>query len=192
MMKFKEFIHYDKVMYVRDKCMYLRHLFKYPYMTFKEVKIIKEVLNRYSSKRIEVFEYGSGYSTLYFPRYLRKNSYDFLWTAVENSQEWYHRIHGQIRDFRINLNLIKGVNEYINFPSQEYDVIIVDSPRDWRKECLLKARRHLKKGGCAILHDAQHIHYHSCFEVYGSQEIIDTGRLAFKQRPLQKLWIGYE
>lgn len=56
-------------------------------MKYKEIIIIKEILK--NKKPQMCLEYGAGYSTLYFSRYLEENA---KWIAIEHNKNWFKKI----------------------------------------------------------------------------------------------------
>jgi hypothetical protein len=64
-----------------------------PWYTFSAIKFLKDIIKR----EWTVFEYGSGYSTLFF-----KNNVQKL-VSVEHSEEWYNYIKTECLDLNIEL-----------------------------------------------------------------------------------------
>jgi len=69
-----------------------------PAMTRKEIRICKKILMSFGRKRkIKIFEYGSGYSTLYYSRFLSKKGFKFHLHSVDNNPSWHQRVQTLVR-----------------------------------------------------------------------------------------------
>lgn len=181
-----------------------------PAMWLSEIACVVRILEEQSRDKeyINVLEYGSGNSTVYFPNLLRKKGVKFMWYAVENSIPWYEQVvsmvakadlQGSVRCFLMSSTYEKdkdiqetlGMSEYINFPGTldiEFDVIIVDGRK--RGECLELASELLAPDGVAILHDAEREEYHPAF-----QHFVNGGQFVCENKSpvpggVQKLWVG--
>jgi len=113
-----------------------------PWFTYSAIHFLNSVdLN---GKR--VFEYGSGYSTLYF----RNRLADV--TSVEDNQFWKDKIEGMSPSVNKSLILYREGIEYVNAPlsfDHTFDLIVVDG--SFREECVKVAIRALSNNGMIIL-----------------------------------------
>ena len=139
--------------------------------------------------RIDVLEWGSGGSTVYFTQFLKNKGIAYTWTSIEYSKVWYEKISSILKDdknvsivlFDVGNTNVKQpdipMNEYVVYPStigKKYDVILVDGRK--RRRCLLETSKMLKPGGVVLLHDARRTYYHSAFSAYpDSRMILWTG-----------------
>lgn len=142
-----------------------------PYMKFREQEILEEVLIKL--KPHNCLEWGSGHSTLYFPKLLPS---DAQWISVENDSEWYERIkrintqdktklfHVNMPHFPVERDDIEGdfyqdTQNYLNLPDQfaPFDFILIDGRS--RVKCLEKAIEIIKDDGIIVLHDANRKYY---------------------------------
>jgi len=148
-----------------------------PMMRYREIDLISELIGKLYPKK--VLEWGSGYSTLYFPR---KLSEEASWLAVEHNEEWFLQINKKNTNPNVEIVCIKPENSnwqdehkdgtysdlksYIEYASDkgEFDLIIVDGRA--RSECVLKARELLNDTGILIFHDANRDWYHSELEEF--------------------------
>jgi predicted O-methyltransferase YrrM len=126
---------------------------------------------------VEVLEWGSGNSTLYFSARLPAGS---LWDALENNPDWAREVSARIREFgRQDIRLhhipnsgpfqdgvddgdLTSFREYVLFPAslnRRFDFILVDGRA--RVECMRQGWGMLKPGGLMILHDAERQEYNS-------------------------------
>jgi len=64
---------------------------QYPYMVAKEIFIIEQIIKRH--KPGNCLEWGSGYSTLFFSRFLTKEA---KWYSIEHDKKWYEEIRPKI------------------------------------------------------------------------------------------------
>ncbi|TPE44002.1 class I SAM-dependent methyltransferase [Pontibacter mangrovi] len=152
-----------------------------PWMRSKEIDLIGEALHNIQPKR--VFEWGAGYSTVFFPQLLQG---EFEWTSVEHNTGWATKLKEIIHDPRITVhnilpddpNFVDKHNEgtleefhtYVNMPQGKYDFIFIDGRA--RAECMKKALNHLSEGGLVILHDANRKHYHTYSHLYPHQVLM--------------------
>ena len=124
-----------------------------PWMNYPFVDFISNRLN----KSLEVFEYGSGFSTLYFQNIVKSIK------SVENKKDWFDEISKKAGK---NVEIIyhgpeqkeayaKSIN--INSSNQRYDLIIVDDID--RLGCVKQAVNYLKTTGVILLDDSHRTSY---------------------------------
>lgn len=157
-------------------------------MTPKEIAVMESILLSYG-KHVDVLEWGSGGSTIYFTEFLKNKEISYSWTSIEYNKIWYERISDLAKEDK-NIKLVLfdvgntelkqreiPMNEYVAYPStlgKKYDVILVDGRK--RRRCLLEAVTLLKPGGVALLHDARRTYYHAAFSAYpDSRMLLWTG-----------------
>jgi len=186
--------------YRRYKIKILSKIFKKetyrPWMAYEEIEIIEQLLKRFQPRNI--LEWGAGYSTLWFPKFINKNA---KWEAVEHEKEWFNKIDMMNENKNVNISLIQpnhfpwsdeygdgaysDLKDYVEFPSHfsKFDFILVDGRA--RKDCLVKAHEIIAANGIIVLHDAERQYYHESFPLYKYQIMLSnydcTGRM---------LWIG--
>jgi len=177
-----------------------------PWMRYKEIEIIEEILkNQQPSKCLE---WGCGYSTLHFPRFLKKSA---KWISVEHEKIWASKIRSMNQNPRVEIYHIQPNNspwtdkyqdgdysdlrDYIEFPSKygKFDFILIDGRA--RKHCLFKTYNLLENHGVVILHDANRKYYHKSFKPYKNQVLLVDYRkhegglwVGSKKRNLKKLF----
>ncbi len=122
-----------------------------PWFTYPANEFLSERLN----KKMNVFEFGSGNSTLFFAA--RVNQI----TSVEHNKEWYEKV---LKYIIANSHAIfakaDNPNEYLRAlteGTQKYDIIIVDGI--YRNECLIESINYLTDGGIIILDDSERSEY---------------------------------
>jgi len=118
-----------------------------PWLTYSFIDFIEERL----SKEFNVFEFGSGNSTLYFAKRVKQV------TSVEHNSEWYNKLKSKIPNSS-NLILSKsdGMEDYITELKQsnkKFDLIIIDGIH--RVDCCLSASNYLTDKGVIILDDSE-------------------------------------
>ncbi|MFZ9505105.1 MAG: class I SAM-dependent methyltransferase [Cyclobacteriaceae bacterium] len=148
-----------------------------PWMKMREFDIILELLNTIKPERC--LEWGSGYSSLYFPKV--QNSIQ-EWHAIEHHPGWSEIVRTKNQDSRIHLHTVapddpnyfqfKGkygpklegtyadFKSYIEFPRTlggQFDFIFIDGRA--RKECLKLAYDLVTDRGIVVVHDANRDSY---------------------------------
>lgn len=127
-----------------------------PWMNYNIISFLESRLN----KTQNLFEFGSGYSTIFYSD--RVNQV----TSIEYNKDWYQRISSMVSD---NVELIYQKNDIdgdycrtIAKTHKQYDVVIIDG-RD-RVNCVKQAYDHLSENGVIILDDSQRNKYQAAFE----------------------------
>ena len=122
-----------------------------PWMNFPIVKFLEEKLN----SDLVIFEYGSGYSTLFYARRVKSV------VSVEYDQGWLSKMRALVPD---NVELVfreEDIDgEYcraISSREDKYDVVIVDG-RD-RVNCVIQSMPCLSERGVILLDDSQREKY---------------------------------
>ncbi len=141
----------------------------------KHIDKIKDILKGY--KEVKVLEWGAGYSTKYFPDFLRNNNIKYHWAAIEHDKDWYERVKG-FNTPNVDLVLAdKDSKEYLS-PKGKFDFIYIDGRN--RVKCLQRAKKLLKPNGVVCLHDADRTKYHVGFKGYKYEILPET----------PSLWVG--
>lgn len=149
-----------------------------PMMRDYQIKATERLLLDLKKMQLNILEWGSGGSTIYFTDFLDRNGIDYTWTSIEHNYEWYTKVFHSLKDKKnvavYFFDLKDKEYEYINLPLQlgkKFDFILVDGRK--RKECLIKAKELLDSDGIVMLHDAQRSRYHSAFKYYPDPRFID-------------------
>jgi hypothetical protein len=118
-----------------------------PWLTYSFIDFITERL----SKEFNVFEFGSGNSTLFFARKVKDV------TSVEHNIEWYNKLKSKIPDnSKLILSISDRSEDYIAGLKQsdkKFDLIIIDGIH--RVDCCLSASNYLTDKGVIILDDSE-------------------------------------
>ncbi len=122
-----------------------------PWYTYPFIRFIDGRLKQH----YDVFEYGSGYSTLYFSRTV--NSV----TSVEHDVAWFNHLGGLIPP---NVHLVHRQLDYngeycrtIENFNKKYHIISIDG-RD-RVNCIIKCLPFLRNDGLLILDNSERVSY---------------------------------
>lgn len=192
-----------------------------PAQTKKEIKIFKLVLNSlFKSKKIRVFEWGSGFSSIYFSEYLKNKGVDFEWHSVDNNREWNKKVQSMILDKKLEKNLKIYIEEFSPFwekpggdiipphcgvlsPKLDSEKMYIDCPKRvggkfdlifidarFRRRCIQIAKEVVATDGVVILHDAQKDHYQVGLEVFKHGEFFKSGKWGLLQKEENKIWVG--
>jgi len=167
-----------------------------PYMKHKEIDIIIELLEKKKPKYC--LEYGSGYSTCFFRKYINKNT---LWVSVEHDRYWAdkirHMVGANTKVYYVPPNnypwtdkhcdgSYRDLRDYIKFPRSlgiKFDLILIDGRA--RKYCLIEALNLLNRDGIVILHDANRKYYLTPCKLYKYQVFFTD-----HHKDSGGLWIG--
>jgi len=155
-----------------------------PQMQQKEIAVMENILSSFGH-HVDVLEWGSGGSTVYFTKFLRDKGISYTWTSIEYNRVWYDRISNMVKD-DVNTNAVlfdvgnaelrqryTDMEEYITYPAtlgEKYNVIFVDGRK--RRRCMLEASKLLKPGGMVLLHDARRTYYHCAFRAFPDSRLL--------------------
>jgi hypothetical protein len=166
-----------------------------PWMEDYDIEILEDALLSFGNKKIDVLEWGSGGSTVYFTRFLKTHVVDYSWLSIEYDKVWFDKIRNILMNdtftelvlFNLDYNNPSSINrdEYVSFPrklGKKYDIIIVDGRQ--RARCLIEAKFLLKPNGLVFLHDAERTKYHYAFTLFKNSKIVSP------LGPGRKLWKG--
>jgi len=124
-----------------------------PWITYPAFYFLRERL----TEGINLFEYGSGNSILY---YLENKINVF---SVEHDYEWFQLIKSKLHSGQLyyrsifSENEIKAYVEAIREPQIKFDVIVIDGR--YRRRCMLAATNYLKDTGVIILDNSERNYY---------------------------------
>ena len=122
-----------------------------PWMNYPIVEFLKERLH----KDLAVFEFGSGYSTIFYAKLTKRV------TSVEHNQTWYEKLKHDVPD-NVELRLIRDVksHEYcqsVCADQVKYDLVVVDGRE--RVRCIKESIKCLSKTGVVLLDDSHRERY---------------------------------
>jgi len=122
-----------------------------PWLTYSFIDFITERLRN----EFNVFEFGSGNSTLFFARKVKDV------TSVEHDSKWYNKLKNKIPgNSNLLLSKSNSSEDYISGLKQankKFDLIIIDGIH--RNECCYEAVNGLTEKGVIILDDSERVEY---------------------------------
>lgn len=122
-----------------------------PWVTYSFIDFIKTRLN----KELTIFEYGSGNSTLFYAKRVKRV------VSVEHDEAWYNKIvKSKPENAEMVFCKLEKDGEYARKASlldEKFDIIIVDG-RD-RVNCCIHGINALNKGGIIVLDDSERKDY---------------------------------
>lgn len=162
----------------------------HPMMTELEIYMVKEVIRQFGSG-VRVLEYGSGFSTIFFPQYLEALRYNYGWYSVEHNTEWYKKIQATVSNYQLTGVKIKLVDfqgsdpritklqpelreQYIMNPFKNggsYDVVIIDGR--YRKRVYKYVMDTVDDKTVVIVFDSERVHYQEKHSK--NYHLLDTG-----------------
>ncbi|MEP2026668.1 MAG: FkbM family methyltransferase [Reichenbachiella sp.] len=143
-----------------------------PWMNYAAIDFLNERLNSNQS----MFEYGSGYSTLFFAKRVKEV------TSIEYDSSWFDFIGATLNEQKNAEVKYYGLQEgYDNAISSEakerkYDVILIDGRE--RVKCAKNSFDFLSDNGVLILDDSDRERYQEIYSFYkekGFKKLIFTG-----------------
>lgn len=119
-----------------------------PWYTYPAIEYISQF--DYSDKK--VFEYGTGYSSMYWSKRAAKV------ISIEDKPEWYAKFSTEFKASNWQMRYCdekQGYEDTIFSDGEKYDVIVIDGKR--RAECAASAVKALATGGMIILDDSDRV-----------------------------------
>lgn len=146
-------------------------------------------LNKRLHKDINLFEYGSGYSTLFFAERVK-----FVRT-IEYDEKWFELINQKLPE-NTEIHYVKNDvdGKYcraIGMTEEKYDVIVIDG-RD-RVNCLIQGIDRLNESGVIIFDDSQREKYLEAFHYARSKgfKVLDIEGMTAKKFDLNTTSVIY-
>jgi len=167
-----------------------------PHMTNREIIIIEELLRNLQPKRC--LEWGSGYSTIYFPKFLASDS---DWFAIEHYPEWADKVNELNKNPRVKSILVppnvfpwtdehddgsySDLIDYVDYPNDiaPFDFILIDGRS--RIACIKRAFEWITEKGIVVLHDSNREYYHPALVNFPNQIFFH-----YEGRRDKGLWFG--
>ena len=197
-----------------------------PAQTRQELGIFKAVFDGVArdavneGKGIKIFEWGSGFSTLYYASYLRKKGTRFEWDSIDNNRLWYEKVKAKVQIASLDHNVALHLREFKPFwekpewgpvpppcgvfsPKTETERAYVRFPKKlkenfdliiidarFRRHCVQTAKEVLASDGVVVMHDAQKPHYHMGLDQFRHSIFLESGKWHPFQNEPNKVWIG--
>ncbi len=83
-----------------------------PAQTSKEIQIFKAIFRNFANKNISIFEWGSGFSSIYYSAYLRKKNVEFQWHSIDNNRIWHEKVKSELGK--------RGFQKYVQLYLKEF------------------------------------------------------------------------
>jgi hypothetical protein len=114
-----------------------------PWFSYPAIDFVKQL----DLKELTVFEYGSGFSTLFWAKRAKKV------ISVETQKEWFEEIAGQLPSNAELLLVSPEVNSYASLITRydRFNIIVIDGTGESRLRCSQLAARSLDPNGFVIL-----------------------------------------
>jgi hypothetical protein len=130
-----------------------------PWMNYAVISFLNERIQNH----MVAFEFGSGYSTLYFAKRVKEI------TSIEYNKEWYEMVRKSLPN-NAKLLLVEEDRDgdycrSINTLSKPADLIIIDG-RD-RINCLKQSFKNLSEAGVVVFDDSHREKYSEAFSTAG-------------------------
>lgn len=128
-----------------------------PWITLPCIDFLSERLN----DGIELLEFGSGNSTLYFAKTAKHV------TSIEHDKEWYEKIKSKSANHRVNIFFcpLQYDSDYCRYAlilDKKFDLVVVDG-RD-RVNCVKYSLQNLTEVGCILLDDSERPKYREAID----------------------------
>lgn len=164
------FKHYGFLRSIQTDRPYDREGKPLPWMNYAILDFFAEKLN----KDLTLFEYGLGFSTLYFSERVKSVK------SIEHDKTWFNDIQSSLQGKpNVDIELVELDNGYekaVNTMKDKYDIILVDGRK--RVECAINSFDQLSDNGVLILDDSQREKYQGAFDFYekkGFRKLTFTG-----------------
>jgi len=191
-----------------------------PAQSAKDIIIFKSIFNHFPNKKITVFEWGSGFSTIYYAQYLKKKGLFLQWHTIDNNKVWHDKVVSMVKSKGLDVHVILYLKEFLPFwmkpgwgkipppcgefvPKTHNELEYINFPKAlgvkfdivivdarFRRHCLKVAKEVLAPEGVIVLHDAQKPHYHQGLEDFTLRSFYDTGSWYPFQKKPNKIWVG--
>ncbi|GAB1232709.1 hypothetical protein UT4_11750 [Ferrigenium sp. UT4] len=133
-----------------------------PWYTYPAI----EYLNSFNFKDCDVFEFGSGNSSLYWAGRARSVC------SVEDNQEWFQVVSQRKLANQTVIHRADEIGYVKSLPEQakQFEIIVVDG--NWRKGCVVEATHCLKEGGMIVLDNSDRMIEKECGKLLREQGFI--------------------
>jgi hypothetical protein len=106
-----------------ENALRVHRMLKIPAMTGRERKVYKDILKTLSQKMngrvLNIFEYGSGLSTIYYAQFMRTQKIPFHLDAIDNNRIWYNRVAELIAVDKLESDITLHLCEFKPFWEKE-------------------------------------------------------------------------
>lgn len=133
-----------------------------PWYTYPAI----EYLSTFDFKECEVFEFGSGNSSLFWANRARSVC------SVEDNLEWFEVVSKEKRENQIIIHRANEIGYVKSLPEQGkmFEIIVIDG--NWRKQCVIEAIDCLKDDGMIVLDNSDRMIEKECGKLLREQGFI--------------------
>lgn len=201
--------------------MFINNILGLPAQTRKEIQIFKIIFRNFiDDNKIKIFEWGSGFSTIYYSEYLRKKGAEFEWHSIDNNKAWHEKVKSKVNKKGLQPYVQLYLKEFLPFwekpgwgpipppcgafsPKSENEKAYVDFPKllndkfdiviidaRFRRHCIQTAKEVILPEGVVVMHDAQKAHYHVGLDDFQYSKFLLSGSWVPFQKIPNKVWIG--
>ncbi len=147
-----------------------------PMMSSKEVNIIDDIIKERQAG--VCLEWGSGGSTLWFPRHDCVKS----WLSIEHNGHYVSHLADKIKP---NTQVVWEAEptpyiDCVKLLKRRFDLVLIDG--EDREACLIVARDVIKEDGVILLHDSGREEYQDFIRLYGGRQLSEG------EKPLGKFF----
>lgn len=163
----KAHITFFKKSYLTEQGWYISHFKKRPLNKYSEpipwlTYPFMDFLSPRLTKEFNIFEFGSGNSTIFFSKRIRNI------ISIESNYKWYNEVKACLPSnaqiiYRESNNYADAILDY----KKSFDIVIIDGVN--RNECAKNTVNALKDNGVIILDNSNRIEYLPTFELFQSQ-----------------------
>lgn len=159
----------------------------------RALAIVQETIGNIDAPGVvDCLEWGSGGSTIVFPKYIKDCGVRFRWQSIEHDPAWRQRVaeaalSAGLLSVAVSLVRCDGdpyrqpMDDYVDYPlslGRRFHFVFIDGRK--RRRCLEVAAKLLAVGGVVVLHDAERQYYHCAFNHFTRHELVGD-----------KLWRGW-
>ena len=123
-----------------------------PWLNYSLIHFLQERLHR----DVKVFEYGSGYSTLFFSQFVTEL------TSIDHVPEWASLVNDRLTKPGHKVISHSNPHAYVNALPDDQDLVLVDGIH--RPEALVHAAQRISPAGVVILDDCHRADYQDAIE----------------------------
>ena len=95
--------------------MRIRGILGLPAQTRKEIQIFKAIFENFANKNIRIFEWGSGFSSIYYSAYLQKRNSEFQWHSIDNNRIWHEKVRSELSKRGLQQHVQLYLKEFLPF-----------------------------------------------------------------------------
>lgn len=99
-----------------------------PAQTGRERALYRKIFDIMAGRgNLDIFEWGSGFSTVYYAEYLRKRKIVFSWDAIDNNNSWVEKVRWMIAKRGLENQVCIHIREFPAFwekPGWDWSVLL--------------------------------------------------------------------